>query len=155
MLGVLFIIAILMGILLPTVTKVRIKGKIARAQTEIEALGVALRMYESDLGKYPPDTTAEPGALYLYLWGDPAVKPKGGVHSGALNIDVGPYMEFKDKDLKDLGSNKKSYLDPWKQPYIYASKDGPTVSTHNVSSVDIHSLGPDGKDNTPDDVKNW
>ena len=154
MLGVLFIIATLIGILFPTLAKVRVKAKMAKAQAEIEALSVALRLYEGDLGKYPPNTTSSGGELYKYLWGDPAVKPKGGVHSNALNIDVGPYMEFK---ARDLDANK-SYLDPWKQPYVYASKDAAdlaTVAKHNPASFDIHSLGPDGSDATSDDINNW
>ncbi len=151
LLGVLFIIATLIGILYPTLAKVRVKAKMAKAQTDIESIGVALRMYESDLGKYPPNTTTGGGELYKYLWGDPAIRPNGGVHSNALNIDVGPYMEFK---AKDLDANK-SYMDPWKKPYVYASKDGTPAATHNTSSFDIHSPGPDGSDATSDDINNW
>ena len=138
MLGVIFIISLLMGILYPTIAKVRTKGKMAKAQAEIEALAVALRMYESDLGKYPPSTTAESDALHKYLG--------IAVTSTALNIVVGPYMEFKIKDL----SASNQYKDPWGNAYVYAAP-----GTNNTNSFDIHSLGPDGSDNTADDVKNW
>src|SRR3990167_928973 len=106
MIGVVFIIAVLIGILFPTINKVITKGKIARAQSEIEALSVALRMYESDLGNYPPGTASESDALHKYLGTSRS--------SAALNITVGPYMEFKSKDLIS-----NVYQDPWRNPYIY------------------------------------
>ena len=143
MLGVLFIIATLIGILFPTIAKVRMKGKVAKAQAEIEALGVALRMYESDLGKYPPNTSQEADALYKYLGNSRT--------SGALNITVGPYMEFKTKDL--VPGN--IFRDPWKQAYVYSSRDGSPAATNNTYSFDIQSLGPDNASGTNDDVKNW
>ncbi len=152
LLGVLFIIGTLVGILFPTIAKVRTKAKIARAQAEIEALGVALRMYESDLGKYPPKTSASTtqdgttsSELHDFLG--------TSLISHALNITVGPYMEFKSTNL----SPGNAYRDPWGRGYFYVSKDETTLPAnfHNTSSFDIHSLGPDGIDDTADDVKNW
>jgi len=40
--------------------------------------------------------------------------------------------------------------DPWDQPLRYASP-----GVHNVESYDLWSIGPDGLDDTPDDVANW
>lgn len=40
--------------------------------------------------------------------------------------------------------------DPWGNPYKYAYPP-----THNRSKPDIYSMGPDGKDGTADDIKNW
>ncbi len=142
MLGVLFIIATLVGILFPTIAKVRYKAKVVKAQAEIEALAVAMRMYESDLGKYPPSTVTG-GEIYDFLGKK--------LHSIALNIDVGPYMEFKSSSL-GVGN---IYKDPWGNAYIYASRDGTPAAAHNTSSFDIHSIGPDGTDGNSDDVINW
>ncbi len=149
MLGVIFIIATLLGILFPTIAKVRYKAKVVKAQAEIEALAVSIRMYESDLGKYPPSTVSG-SEIYDFLGKK--------IHSGALNIDVGPYMEFKSTNL----GPGNIYKDPWGNAYIYAGKDGgvgtppPPVATHNTFSFDIHSTGPDGSQGTTaDDVNNW
>jgi general secretion pathway protein G len=41
--------------------------------------------------------------------------------------------------------------DPWKQPYHYKYP----ASKSKKDSYDIWSVGPDGQDNTPDDIGNW
>jgi len=41
-------------------------------------------------------------------------------------------------------------LDPWGQPYQYDPQ-----GTRNPNRPDIWSLGPDGVDNTADDIGNW
>ncbi|HET6246181.1 MAG TPA: type II secretion system protein GspG [Tepidisphaeraceae bacterium] len=40
--------------------------------------------------------------------------------------------------------------DPWGHPYIYESP-----GHYNISAYDIHSMGPDGKDQTADDITDW
>jgi general secretion pathway protein G len=40
--------------------------------------------------------------------------------------------------------------DPWDSPYIYVCP-----GTHNPAKFDIRSKGPDGVEDTEDDVKNW
>ena len=41
-------------------------------------------------------------------------------------------------------------LDPWKQPYQYRFP-----GVHNKDGYDLWSIGPDGKDQTDDDIGNW
>ncbi len=41
-------------------------------------------------------------------------------------------------------------LDPWQHPYIYRFP-----GRHNTNSFDLISLGPDGREGTEDDIKNW
>ena len=40
--------------------------------------------------------------------------------------------------------------DPWGRPFRYQSP-----GRHNTASYDLWSLGPDGRDGTPDDIGNW
>jgi len=40
--------------------------------------------------------------------------------------------------------------DPWDGEYVYLSP-----GQHNQGKFDLYSKGPDGNDNTEDDVKNW
>jgi general secretion pathway protein G len=40
--------------------------------------------------------------------------------------------------------------DPWGSEYVYVQP-----GTHNTSSYDLFSKGPDRKPNTPDDIGNW
>ncbi len=105
LLTVIAIIAILAGMLMPTLRAARQKAKEAKARAAISALEIAISMYETDMGYYPsdgnaggnsgnaklvaaladvryenPDRTAGPGPRYDPNW-------------------RGPYMEFKTKDL--------------------------------------------------------
>jgi general secretion pathway protein G len=41
-------------------------------------------------------------------------------------------------------------VDPWKHPYQYRNP-----GTHNPATVDVFSMGPDGKAGTADDIGNW
>lgn len=52
----------------------------------------------------------------------------------------GPYMEGTPEELRD----------PWGQPFRYEFP-----GKFNEKSYDLWSVGPDGKDGTDDDVKNW
>lgn len=45
---------------------------------------------------------------------------------------------------------KKLPRDPWGQKYHYQYP-----GKHNTDSFDLYSIGPDGKENTEDDVTNW
>jgi type II secretion system protein G len=85
-----------------------------------------LGMYQVDNGRYP--TTAEGlGALLT--------KPSD------LSITNwhGPYLE-KASDLKDSWGHEYTYRCP---------------GLHNPNGYDLHSMGPDGEDNTLDDIVNW
>jgi len=41
-------------------------------------------------------------------------------------------------------------LDPWGRPYVYVCP-----GQRNPSSYDLYSVGPDGRENTDDDIGNW
>ena len=45
---------------------------------------------------------------------------------------------------------RESLLDPWKRRYRYRFP-----GTHNKDSYDLYSLGPDGIEDTEDDIGNW
>ncbi len=136
------IIVILAGILLPAIGIVKQRAKSARAQADIESLCVALKMYESDFGTYP-STVADSNRFKAAL-GVPLPDP-----SGAVGVTVGPYMEYKSRDL-----SSNTFNDPWGNAYRY----NPTTPSHNTGSFDIYSTGSDSKNNnsnTADDITNW
>jgi general secretion pathway protein G len=86
----------------------------------------------------------------------------GGIKTalGQYEVDNG----FYPKSLQDLivqPGNAKNWhgpyfdppklpLDPWGNPYIYYYP-----GKHNPSGYDLLSMGPDGKENTDDDLGNW
>lgn len=81
----------------------------------------------------------------------------------SFEVDNGFYPRGKNglNDLvqapRDAQSWKGPYLklneiplDPWQKPYVYQSP-----GKHNPTSYDLMSMGPDGRENTEDDVTNW
>src|SRR6185503_12856407 len=59
LLVVIAIIAILAGILLPTLANVKTKAKVANARTEMAGLIAAIKSYEGDYNRYPASQAAE------------------------------------------------------------------------------------------------
>jgi len=79
----------------------------------------------------------------------------------AFEVDNGKYPSGRNglNDLvnapRDAQNWKGPYLkdipnDPWTKPYIYQCP-----GKHNPTSYDLASMGPDGRENTEDDVTNW
>ncbi len=77
-------------------------------------------------------------------------------------LDNGKYPSSEDGGLNALfnkpasASNwngpylEKKPVDPWGREYVYKSP-----GAHRTYDYDLYSLGRDGQDGTPDDVKNW
>jgi general secretion pathway protein G len=61
-----------------------------------------------------------------------------------------PSQKCKDYPAEGYLKKKEIPLDPWSNEYNYR-KPG----THNPSSYDLWSDGPDGQDGTDDDITNW
>lgn len=71
----------------------------------------------------------------------------------AYEIDNGSYPEELGVLAQKSQSGHGPYLkqvndDPWGRPYVY-------VNPGQHSSVDLYSVGPDGREGTDDDVTNW
>jgi general secretion pathway protein G len=71
--------------------------------------------------------------------------------------DDGSGLSSLIKNPNSLQTWKGPYLtpaeipkDPWGNDYIYKK-----AGTHNLQGIDVYSMGPDGKDNTEDDIGNW
>jgi general secretion pathway protein G len=80
----------------------------------------------------------------------------------AFEVDNGRYPK-SDEGLKALveqpGDLKQWHgpyiergvpVDPWGHSYVYRSP-----GTHNTSSFDLYSMGPDGNEGGGDDIDNW
>ncbi|HZO83582.1 MAG TPA: prepilin-type N-terminal cleavage/methylation domain-containing protein [Verrucomicrobiae bacterium] len=62
LLVVIAIIAILAGLILPVLSSVKTRGKIAYAKSEMAGLSTAIKAYESDYNRYPASPAAEKAA---------------------------------------------------------------------------------------------
>lgn len=129
MLVVITVIAILASLVTPMVFRNVGDAKSATAQTQVEALGLALDAYRLDNDHYP-STGQGLEALRHPPTGEPAARNWRG-----------PYLK------------KSVPLDPYRRPYLYQSP-----GTVNPESYDLSSLGRDGRpDGTGEDadVTSW
>jgi general secretion pathway protein G len=126
---VLAILVLLVAMVGPRLLKTQEKADAKITQTQIENLQQALDFYKVDNRAFP---TTEEGLTALMK--KPADENRGRNWAG-------PYLE---EDTVPI--------DPWGNPYRY---EYPGTRGSNPDSPAIWSLGPDGKDNTQDDVVNW
>jgi len=125
---VVIIIGVLAALVIPKFAGRTEQAREAAAKTQIESLfGSALDMYEADNGFYP---TSEQGLEALIV--EPTTDP-------APKTWKGPYLKKNEVPV-----------DPWGKEYSYVNP-----GTHNTSSYDLYSFGPDGQEGTDDDINNW
>jgi len=123
---VVIIIAALSAMVVPRLSNRSEQAKITVADADINSnIGLALKLYKLDNGRYP---TTSQGLKALLSKPSSSPAPKNW---------NGPYLETEP-------------LDPWKIEYAYKSP-----GTHNTSSYDLYSIGPDGNDGNEDDITNW
>jgi general secretion pathway protein G len=108
------------------------RGTLERAKVDqtilyVKTLAGAIEYYQTHVGRFP---TTEQGLGALL--NPPSDLPNPAKWSG-------PY-------LKDSAATE----DPWGSPYQYVCP-----GTRTRDGFDVWSLGPDGADNTDDDIGNW
>jgi len=146
MLAVMAIIAILAGLLLPTVAAVRRHAYKRRASAEVAQLEAALKSYYMDNRGWTgfPASRQTVASVVQFLQGSP----------GSGNSI--PYMEFKSGNLKD-----GNFVDPWGNPYRFELRTNPGSDFRPWRGQVVYrdcvawSMGPDGRNETDDDIKSW
>ncbi len=122
---VVIIIGVLAAMVVPRFAGRTEQAKIARAKSDIAAIGLALDLYELDVGSYPsslPELTVK--------------DPPSGLSDAAKAQWHGPYLK------------KGVPRDSWGREYQYARE-----SQHS-QDYDLYSLGHDGQPGN-DDITNW
>ena len=122
---VVVIIGVLAAMVIPRLAGRTEQAKTARAKSDIAAIGLALDLYELDIGHYP-------GTLEELV----AKDPPSSLSEEARAKWNGPYLK------------KGLPKDPWGRAYAYLHE-----SQHNLD-YDLSSLGADGQPGS-DDVTNW
>jgi general secretion pathway protein G len=127
-LAVIFIMAVIAGIMLPALRRVREGGRVTHARNEINQLIAAIQMYAEDWGDYP---VADSTAVLLDALEDYS-------HWPAI---------VKDETTGEL-------LDPWGRHYRYRYPGSPEFRAIGVA-FNLYSAGPDGEYGTEHDITNW
>ena len=122
---VVVIIGVLAAMVVPRLAGRTEQAKVARAKSDVASIGLALDLYELDLGSYPSGASLDP------------LFKKDSLPTGA-NAEAwkGPYL-------------KRQIVDPWGKEYQYKQP-----SESGEKDYDLFSLGPDGQAGTEDDIKN-
>ncbi|HEU6453723.1 MAG TPA: type II secretion system major pseudopilin GspG [Gemmatimonadaceae bacterium] len=129
LLVVIVVIAVLAGLVAPSVFQHVGAAKDATTRSQLEMFGAALDAYRLDNGRYP---TTEQGLVAL--WIAPTAEPRASNWRG-------PYLR---KDVP---------LDPWQHPYLYRSP-----AEESRGGYDLLSYGADGKpggEGEAADITSW
>jgi general secretion pathway protein G len=127
---VLAILVLLMAFAVPRILGRQKQANINTARTQLGMFKGALDLYQFDMGTLP---TTEEGLEALFQ--APTVSEEGATSKWA-----GPYTNAPELPK-----------DPWGNPYQYEYP--PTRGSG--PAPDIWSYGPDGQDNTEDDIVSW
>ena len=122
---VVIIIGVLAAMVVPRLAGRSEQAKVARAKSDLAAIGLALDLFELDTGQYPE-------SLDMLV----VKEPPSGVSEDAKSRWNGPYLK------------KGLPRDPWSRAYEYQR-----LSQHHID-YDLSSYGPDGQPGH-DDVTNW
>ena len=130
------LLGILIGLIFPVSTGVFKRGKTSRAESEIEAISVALEAYRMNFGDYPQAQT--PRQLFDALDG----KLGPGETPVILTPPVRPFLEAEQFSLSSAA--QPEILDPWGNAYEYRYIAlAPPAAI--LSGYSLYSKGPDGK----------
>ncbi len=158
---VMAIIIVLMGILIPAVSKGMKKAKIQKSKTAIKTLYMAIKQYESTYG-FLPFTGANEDTNLTSSKYDKLLATLAGVNDGADGVDTNPRtIKFLELDTDN------TYNDSWNQRFKVSldldydeDVEGSEISGSGTlnTKVVIWSEGPDSEgptQTTNDNVNSW
>jgi len=162
LLVVIAVIGILAGVLLPVLGTMRQKGRVAATSAALKNIEVALRQYDFDFGRYPPDPGTDTNydlsaeCLVFYL-GTPFRKmPTKSSHVKATK-NGGPYFEFKHEYLMSTdGDDNQEFVDYWQQPFQYDNIRDDSVDPDGFTDAGGEGFGSDPRaDGKPRNVNSY
>ena len=174
---VISIIAVLAAIAMPVVTKAVLKARITETKASMSWLRVAIASYQTEYGQLPIQGAGQEDTMIVTDGGDPWIfvllgQTKDGLNSKGINYFEARVATGRRNGIM-LDDETAALYDSWGHPYhvlmdasgdhIVANPDveneDPAISSGAMSRlptrVAIFSNGPDGKENTGDDVVSW
>ena len=172
LLTVVTIIVILSGMVVGVSAFVQRRAAVDRAKTHLALFNLKITEYKNDAGGFLPPTSEEDVEarsgiiIYKMLYGDGigADGIAGTADDGALDgrPDEGAVVYLADLDPNNNNQNlinkrggevPVELVDPWGNPWQFRNQKGDPNQEN--PDFDLWSLGPDGKNGTADDIKNW
>ena len=172
LLTVVTIVVILSGMVVGVSSFVQRKAAVEKARVQMELFNLKINEYKADAGGYLPptmeeDIEAKSGLIiYRMLYGDGigADGIAGTADDGALDgePDEGAVVYIPDLNPNTNNQNwidKKGsdvpveIVDPWGNPWRFRNQKGDPDQQN--PDFDLWSVGPDGKNGTEDDIRNW
>jgi general secretion pathway protein G len=126
---VMAIIVIIASFAVVAIQRARGRAQINQAKIQVSAFDSAIELFCTDTGSYPT-TSNQSGLQALRNCPSDLANPAKWGPTPYLKTDIPP--------------------DPWGREYQYCQP-----GRHNPDTFDVWSLGPDGQDNTADDIGNW
>ena len=169
LLVVVTIIAILSGLVIGVTGFVQRKAAVDRARTQLNLFSLKIEEYSADVGGLLPEEEDKTGIIiYRMLYGDGigadgiAGTADDGAMDGRPDDGFSPYIADLDPNTnpqkwidKEGREVPVKVVDPWGNAWHYRRLPGDPSMENPNNSYDLWSLGPDGKSDTPDDIKNW
>ena len=125
MMVVLLIIALILGAVAVMVPGIEGNAQQVTTSTKIQSLESALTSYKISNQTYPSQA------------------------QGLQALVTRPTMDPKPRRWTQL-VKPDSIMDPWGRKLVYRNP-----GKHNAGGYDVYSVGPDGLENTEDDIGNW
>ena len=147
------IVVILAGILIGGIGYAGRRADEAKTIAAMQALSAALEAFRAEKGYYPSFRNDPYGSVdyevrfYRNAAGELTLCFRG------VSLEY-KFVDNKGKPFLELGnvtgSTKETYVDAWGKGLLYQCP-----GTHNKSSFDLFSCGPDQIKGTADDIANW
>lgn len=164
LLVVVSIIVVLAGITVGVAGFVQNKQTEAKATTHLKLMEAALEEYRADVGAYPQVFDEKGLIIYTMLYGDGVGPDLVAGTADDTQLDGEPddgakvYLAEMDPlsnsmNLLDVRAGEDfptAVIDPWGSAWRYRAG----IEAENPD-FDLWSIGPDGKDATGDEVRNW
>lgn len=143
LLAVITIIAVLAGLVISIAGYAQRRSATARARAEIAELSRAIEAYRLDAGRYPTSSTFRTN-----------YSTNNALLHAQLVSPAGRYITFRPDQLRITGT-MTNIIDPFGNAYNYFCTYPVTASQTNRATFDLWSYGPDGQNDTADDITNW